>query len=89
MVTQLHRGGIPPERLEASARVLRHLGGTVDLRVYEGLGHSINRDDMEGLHELLDGVSGEGRGEVADGRFPARGGPLLPEGGSRDRKERG
>lgn len=49
---------IPRGRLEASARALRDLGGDVDLRVYHDLGHSINRDEIEGVQDLLDGIAG-------------------------------
>jgi predicted esterase len=37
---------IPKERVEESARLLGELGGDVTLRLYPGLGHTINQDEI-------------------------------------------
>jgi predicted esterase len=49
---------IPRERLEESARVLRERGAEVDLRVYPGLGHTINRDELRAARALLEALLG-------------------------------
>ena len=38
---------IPAGRLERTAGLLRALGGEVTLRIYPGLGHTVNRDEIE------------------------------------------
>lgn len=47
---------IPVERVHESATVLRRLGGDVDERIYPGMGHTINRDEMEVVRGMLAGV---------------------------------
>jgi predicted esterase len=49
-------GHIPLESVEASAAVLRGLGGTVDLRIYPGMGHTINQDEIAAARALLAGL---------------------------------
>lgn len=49
---------IPIRRVEQTATVLAGLGAEVDGRVYEGLGHAINRDEMDAFDALLRGVDG-------------------------------
>lgn len=44
---------IPLERVLASAEIFRALGSDVTLRVYPGMGHTINRDEILWVHELL------------------------------------
>ena len=44
---------IPVERVHESAAVLRRLGGAVDARIYPGLGHTVNRDELAAVRELL------------------------------------
>jgi predicted esterase len=46
-------GHIPVEAVEASASVLTGLGGAVDLRLYPGMGHTINPDELEAARALL------------------------------------
>ncbi len=48
---------IPKERVEESADVLSRLGGEVEMRIYPGLGHTINEDELGWLRGLL-GVFG-------------------------------
>ncbi len=49
---------IPKERVVESAEVLRGLGGAVDLRLYPGMGHTINADEIAAVQGILDGVRG-------------------------------
>jgi phospholipase/carboxylesterase len=44
---------IPVSRAEESAAALSALGGVVDLRTYEGMGHQVNEDELEGARSLL------------------------------------
>ncbi len=39
--------------VEASATVLRGLGGDVDVRIYPGMGHTINQDEIAAARALL------------------------------------
>jgi phospholipase/carboxylesterase len=47
---------IPTGRVEASAGLLRAKGATVDARLYPGLGHALNDDELEAGRELLKGA---------------------------------
>lgn len=47
---------IPAERVEETAEVLGGLGGIVDRRLYPGMGHTINEDEVEAAREILRGV---------------------------------
>lgn len=49
---------VPVERVRETARVLAELGGDVDVRVYEGLGHTVNDDEMNAVRDLLVRVQG-------------------------------
>jgi len=44
---------IPVERVHESAAVFRRLGASVDERIYPGMGHTINRDELEAVTSLL------------------------------------
>jgi predicted esterase len=44
---------IPLARMEESARVLERLGGAVDLRIYRGMGHTVNADELAAARALL------------------------------------
>ena len=44
---------IPIRRVEQTAVVLTELGAAVDGRVYEGMGHAVNRDEIEAFDALL------------------------------------
>jgi predicted esterase len=46
-------GHIPVASVEASAAVLRGLGGDVDVRIYPGMGHTINQDEIAAARTLL------------------------------------
>lgn len=47
---------IPVERVYESARVLARLGAEVDKRIYPGMGHTVNRDEIDAGKALLSGV---------------------------------
>lgn len=44
---------IPVERVRTTARVFEELGGDVDLRIYEGMGHTVNRDELTFVRDLV------------------------------------
>jgi predicted esterase len=44
---------IPVASVETSAAVLRGLGGEVDVRIYPGMGHTINQDEIAAARALL------------------------------------
>ena len=44
---------IPLQRVEDSARVLHQLGGDVTKRIYPGMGHTINEDEVRFVRSLL------------------------------------
>jgi phospholipase/carboxylesterase len=48
---------IPKPRVEESAEVLGELGADVTLRIYPGLGHTVNEDELEHVRALLDQVT--------------------------------
>ena len=47
---------IPLERVQDSARVLRGLGGNVVQRIYSGMGHTINDDEIGHVRAALAGI---------------------------------
>ncbi|ANE43659.1 VOC family protein [Deinococcus puniceus] len=49
---------IPLSRFQASADHLRARGAAVDARVYPGLGHSINKDELDAVRRVMQGVAG-------------------------------
>ena len=51
---------IPKERVEESAAALERLGAAVDLRLYPGMGHTVNRDELEAARTILDEAFGRG-----------------------------
>jgi predicted esterase len=50
---------IPRERVEESAAAMRRLGAEVDARLYPGMGHTVNRDEVEAAREMLRAAFGE------------------------------
>ena len=50
---------IPLSRFQESAEHLRSRGAVVDDRVYPGLGHSINKDELDAVRELMQRVAGQ------------------------------
>ncbi len=45
---------IPAERVRLSAEVLQRLGGNVTMRLYPGMGHTINEDELEAVRKILE-----------------------------------
>lgn len=48
---------IPQQRIELTAQVLQALGGAVTTRLYPGMGHVINDDEIAQVQALMDGVA--------------------------------
>lgn len=48
---------IPTERVEESAEVMRDLGADVTLRLYPGMGHTVNEDEIAHVQAILDGIT--------------------------------
>lgn len=44
---------IPKERVQHSAEVLRRLGGNVNVRLYPGMGHTINEDELDAVRDMM------------------------------------
>ena len=44
---------IPLERVEESARVFEHLNAKVEKRIYPGMGHTVNEDEIAFLNDLI------------------------------------
>jgi predicted esterase len=49
---------IPKQRVEESAAALQRLGAAVDVRLYPGMGHTVNRDELEAARSMLDEAFG-------------------------------
>ncbi|GAC1464670.1 MAG: dienelactone hydrolase family protein [Ktedonobacteraceae bacterium] len=44
---------IPRARVEESAAILQQLGGVVDARIYPNMGHTVNRDELSAVKNIL------------------------------------
>jgi predicted esterase len=44
---------IPKERVELTAAVLQKLGGEVTMRLYPGLGHTVNQDEIDFVRQMI------------------------------------
>lgn len=51
---------IPVERVHESAAVMRSLGAAVDARIYPGMGHTINDDELTAVRRLLSAAHAPG-----------------------------
>jgi predicted esterase len=49
---------IPIERVHESAAVLERMGAEVTIRIYPGMGHTINEDELARVRAMLDSVGG-------------------------------
>ena len=58
---------IPKERVEESAVALERLGAAVDDRLYPGMGHTVNRDELEAARKMLDEAFTPRRRDEGDG----------------------
>lgn len=45
---------IPQERVEETARILENLGADVTMRIYPGMGHTVNSDELENVRGIMD-----------------------------------
>ena len=45
---------IPADRVRLSATVLEQLGGAVTMRLYPGLGHTINEDELAAVRSIME-----------------------------------
>jgi predicted esterase len=48
---------VPAARVLESAEVLRRLGGEVTERIYPGLGHTVNRDELDRVRRMMDALA--------------------------------
>ncbi len=44
---------VPVDRIRESAEVFRRMGATVDERIYPGMGHTVNQDELDAVNALL------------------------------------
>lgn len=51
---------IPLDRVHETADVLETLGGAVDERIYEGMGHTVNEDELAAAREIVEGARSDG-----------------------------
>src|SRR5215211_3557794 len=58
---------IPKERVEESAAALQRLEAAVDVRLYPGMGHTVNRDELEAARAMLDDAFGPRQRDGGDG----------------------
>lgn len=54
---------IPKERVEESAGALDRLGAAVDVSLYRGMGHTVNRDELDAARAILDEAFGTSEGD--------------------------
>lgn len=47
---------IPVERVHRTAEVVELLGGKVEVRIYDGMGHTINDDELTAVREIVETV---------------------------------
>ncbi|HTX91795.1 MAG TPA: hypothetical protein VMC09_11340 [Anaerolineales bacterium] len=47
---------VPKERVDQSAGALRRLGGQVTERLYPNMAHTVNRDELDFVHAMLDAI---------------------------------
>ena len=47
---------IPKKRVELSAEVLQRLGGNVTTRLYPRMGHTVNRDEIRFVQDMMDAL---------------------------------
>lgn len=48
---------VPASRVEETGRILTELGGLVDLRLYRGMGHTVNADEIEAVVGVLEAAA--------------------------------
>jgi predicted esterase len=50
---------IPVGRVEETATVLSRMGGVVTKRIYPGMGHTVNRDELDHVGRMMLALSVE------------------------------
>lgn len=50
---------IPVERVHESAEVAQAMGAAVTTRIYPGMGHTVNEDELEAVREMMVALTGE------------------------------
>lgn len=53
-----HDAHVPEERVHASAEVFERMGAAVTTRIYPGLGHTVNEDELAFARDLLSTLTG-------------------------------
>jgi predicted esterase len=48
---------VPKERVDQTADVMRRLGGNVTERLYPGMGHTVNEDEIEFVRGMMDNIT--------------------------------
>jgi phospholipase/carboxylesterase len=48
---------IPEARVVQSAELMQRLGGAVTMRIYPGMGHTVNEDEIEHVRSILDSIA--------------------------------
>ena len=54
-------GHIPAARVTESAAILRGMGAVVTMRLYPGMGHTINEDEIAAVNAMMQEVAGTAR----------------------------
>jgi predicted esterase len=52
-------GHIPALRVTESASVMRHMGATVTMKLYPGMGHLVNEDEIAAVNAMMEEVAGK------------------------------
>ena len=63
---------IPAERVRLTASTLERLGGTVTMRLYPGMGHTINEDELEAVRVMLQLRPGVAEFPTGEGDYAPR-----------------
>lgn len=50
---------IPEERVHESAEVVEEMGAAVTTRIYPGMGHTVNEDEVEVVRQMMASLTGE------------------------------
>jgi predicted esterase len=48
---------VPKARVDLTAEVLRRMGGALTERIYPGMGHTVNRDELLAVREMVVALS--------------------------------
>jgi predicted esterase len=59
---------VPADLVAGSGEVMRRLGGSVDVRLYSGLGHEVNEDEISLVREMMSALVRHSQAGKAAGR---------------------